>query len=101
MQYSELRPVLLQMARELVRLLEAPSTPTSILLGLAPPLQKVLAALTHEPQSSRRIARIARRKWNSHFRAQLRDLVTLGLARRISKGDSEHHRSPSRRSWYV
>ena len=83
MEDAELRTILKDLARDLLRRLEHQPPP-----NLTPGQLAILNALTHEPQSSRRVARLARRTWNSAFRQQLRDLVSAGLARRTARGYS-------------
>lgn len=46
----------------------------------------IIRSLTDIPQSSRRIARLTGRTWNSYLRAQLGRLVDAGFVRRTSRG---------------
>jgi hypothetical protein len=80
---EELRALLLEMARQLVRQLERRPPP-----GLSPGQRAILDVLTDDPQPSRRVARLAGRPFNSTFRQTLRGLVTAGLARHTAVGYS-------------
>jgi len=78
---DELRATLQRGFQQLARALEEPGRPTGT------PLQRaILAALTAEPTPAKQLAKKARRKFNSAFRAALRLLVDAGRARRTSQG---------------
>jgi hypothetical protein len=79
---AELRRLLLDLARQLVEALAAPGA----LPGLSPTERAIVQALTDSPVSSRRLARAAGRRWNSHFRAALARLVEGGQVRHTPRG---------------
>ena len=80
---TELRTILTELSRELLRRLERRPPP-----NLSPGQQAILAAISDEPQTSRRLARAAGRTLNSTFMEALRGMVAAGLIRKTARGYS-------------
>jgi len=80
---QELRTILIDLSRELLRRLERRPPP-----NLSPSQRAIVEAITDDPQASRTLARVAGRRFNSSFMEQLRGLVAQGLIRKTARGYS-------------